>query len=145
MDVDTNLHNQWCSDWYYSIFFLSFFTLFALFSAFLHRWSNSPHLAQPKVSLIPFCMAGEVALFQMLQRCYEAPGLWWFKGCVSYIFASLFCKYKGEHLWNKEKCFLFHFKSSFCYWDNQILTFQTFQCHDVIKCPSMKHQTHFTE
>ena len=23
-----------------------------------------------------------------------------FKGCVHYIFASLFCKSKGEHLWN---------------------------------------------
>ena len=35
------------------------------------------------------------------------------KGCVCYIFASLFCKSKIEHFWNKERCFLFHFKSSF--------------------------------
>ena len=36
------------------------------------------------------------------------------KGCVSYIFASLFCMSKREHLRNKGKCFLFHFESSFC-------------------------------
>ena len=52
---------------------------------------------------------------------------------------------KREHLWNKEECFLFHLESSFCSWDNQILTFQIFKCHDVIKCPNMKHKTHFTE
>ena len=52
---------------------------------------------------------------------------------------------KREHLSNKEKCFLFHFESSFCSWDNQILTFQIFKCHDVIKYLSMKHETHFIE
>ena len=36
------------------------------------------------------------------------------KGCVRYIFASLFCKAKREYLSNKKKCFSFHFKSSFC-------------------------------
>ena len=34
------------------------------------------------------------------------------KGCVCYIFASLFCMSKREHLQNKEKRFLFHFKCS---------------------------------
>ena len=29
--------------------------------------------------------------------------------------------------------------------DNQILTFQIINCHYVIECPSMKHETHFTE
>ena len=67
------------------------------------------------------------------------------KGCVRYIFASLFCKSKGEHLWNKEKCFSFHFKSSFRSWDNQIFTFHLFKCCAAIKCPNMKHQRHFTE
>ena len=62
---------------------------------------------------------------------------------VCYIFASLFSMYKREHLWNKEKCFLFHLESSFHFWDNQILTFQIFKCNDVIKCLSMKHETHF--
>ena len=46
-----------------------------------------------------------------------------FKGCVRYIFASLFCKSKREHLQNKEKCFLLHFKSSSRSWDIQLLTF----------------------
>ena len=66
------------------------------------------------------------------------------KGCVHYIFAILFCISKGKHLWNKEKCFLFHFESSFHSWDNQILTFQVFKCHDIIKWLSMKHETYFT-
>ena len=44
-----------------------------------------------------------------------------FKGCVRYIFASLFCVSKREHFRNKEKYFLFHFKSSFHSWDNQVL------------------------
>ena len=67
------------------------------------------------------------------------------KGRVCYIFTSLFCKFKEEHLRNKEKCFLFHLKISFHSWDNQILILQIFKCYYVIKCPSMKHQTHFTE
>ena len=68
-----------------------------------------------------------------------------FKGCVHYIFATLFCKSKGEHLWNKEKYVLLYFESSFRFWDNQILTFQIFKSHDVIKCPCLKHETNFTE
>ena len=67
------------------------------------------------------------------------------KGCVCYIFASLFFMCKIEHLWNKEECFLFHLESSFLSWDNQFLTFQIFKCHNVIKCPNMKLETHFTE
>ena len=64
---------------------------------------------------------------------------------VCHIFAGSFCKSKREHLWNKEKCFLFHFKSSFHSWNNQILTFQIFKCHDIIKCLNMKHGIQFTE
>ena len=57
-----------------------------------------------------------------------------FKGWIRYIFASLFYISKKEHFSNKRKYFLFLFESSFCSWDNQILTFQIFKCHDVIKC-----------
>ena len=32
-----------------------------------------------------------------------------------------------------------------CSWDNQILTFQIFKFHDVIKCSSLKQETNFTE
>ena len=67
------------------------------------------------------------------------------KGHVRYIFASLFCMFKREHLWNKKKYFLFHLESSFHSWDHQILTFQIFKFHDVIKCRSMKHETHIIE
>ena len=68
-----------------------------------------------------------------------------FKGCVHYIFACLFFMSKREHLGNKEECFLFRHENSFHSRDNQILTFQIFKCHDVMKCPSMKHETHFPE
>ena len=64
------------------------------------------------------------------------------KGPAHYIFACVFCQAEGEHLWNKD---IFQFESSFCSWDNQVLTFQKFKCHDVMKYPSMKHETHFTE
>ena len=65
---------------------------------------------------------------------------------VSAIFLIvLFCMSKREQSWSKEKCFLFHFESSFCSWDNQVLTFPILKCHDVIRCLSMKHETHFTE
>ena len=66
-----------------------------------------------------------------------------FKGCVCYIFVSLFFKSKGEHLWNKEKCFLFHLKSSFHSQENQILEFYIFKFHDVIKCLSIKQEIDF--
>ena len=52
---------------------------------------------------------------------------------------------RRSHFWNKEDCFLFHRERYFCSWDNQILTFQILKHHDVIKCPSMKHETHFIE
>ena len=45
------------------------------------------------------------------------------KGCVHYIFATLFLISKREHLWNKEEPFLFHIESSLHSWNNQILTF----------------------
>ena len=69
----------------------------------------------------------------------------WFKGCVHYIFASLFCMPIKELLWNKENCFLFHFESSFRSWENKILTFQIFKFHDVIECLNMKHETQTIE
>ena len=55
-----------------------------------------------------------------------------FKGCVRYIFTSLFCMSKRELFRKKEKCFLFHFESSFRAKHNQILTFQIFKCHDMV-------------
>ena len=67
------------------------------------------------------------------------------KRCVRYIFTSLLCTSKRERLLNKYKCFLFHFESSFHFRDNQILNFQIFKCHAIIKCLSMKHETHFIE
>ena len=78
----------------------------------------------------------------LLPQCASHGG---FKGCVRYIFASLFFKSKLEHLPNWERCFLFHFKSSFRSQENQILEFYIFKFHDVIKCLSMKQEIHFPE
>ena len=52
---------------------------------------------------------------------------------------------ESTYIWNKKKCFLFHFESFFRSWDNQILTFEIFKCHDVIKCLSMKQEIHVAE
>ena len=68
-----------------------------------------------------------------------------FKGCVLYIFTSLFFKSKLEHLPNWERCFLFHFKSSFHSQENQILEFYILKFHDAMKCLSIKQEIHFTE
>ena len=68
------------------------------------------------------------------------------KGCVLYIFPSLFCKSKTELFRNKEKCFFyFTSKALFVLEIIKFLTYQIFKCHDVIKCLSMKHETHFTK
>ena len=45
----------------------------------------------------------------------------------------------------QEKMFFISLQSSFRFWDNQILIFQIFKCHDVIKYLSMKHKTYFIE
>ena len=65
-----------------------------------------------------------------------------FKGCVCYIFASLFFMSKWEQLWNKEKHFLFHFKSFFRFRDNQIFNFSDIQLSWCDQMP--KHETRST-
>ena len=47
-----------------------------------------------------------------LQSWHSIPDDLIIKGCVRYIFTSLFCMSKKEYLRNKEKCFSFHFESS---------------------------------
>ena len=44
----------------------------------------------------------------------------------------------------RKNVFYFTLKALFVL-DNQILTFQIFKFYDVIKCVSMKHETHFSE
>ena len=63
------------------------------------------------------------------------------KKLVILEFKGWICMPKREHMWNKEKLFLFHFRNSVHSWDNQILTFQIFKCHDFIKCLMPKHET----
>ena len=55
-------------------------------------------------------------------------------------FASL----KDSNCKRRKYVFYFTSKASFHSLDNQILIFQIFRCHSVIKCLSMKHKTHFT-
>ena len=78
-----------------------------------------------------YCIRSKLAVFKEFL-------MFPFKGCVTFV--SLFCMSKRE-----KKEFYFHFKSSFRSWDNQILTFQIFKCHHVIKCLSVKHETYFID
>ena len=50
---------------------------------------------------------------------------------------------KGSIFETRKNVFVFHFKSSFRSWDNQILIFQIFKCHDIIKCLSIKRKTFY--
>ena len=66
------------------------------------------------------------------------------------MFAEQYKKYATHeksisNMINMEKCFLFHFKSSFHSRENEILEFQIFNFHDVIKCPNIKQETYFAE
>ena len=58
------------------------------------------------------------------------------KGCVRYIFASLFLGL------NETTC---QMKKNFLSWENQILEFRIFKFHDVIKYLGIKQEMHFTE
>ena len=60
---------------------------------------------------------------------------------ATFLLVSFICLKEGTHE-TRENVFLFQFESSFCSRDNQVLTFQVFKFHDVIKSLSMKHKTH---
>ena len=82
--------------------------------------------------------------------CTILQHLFFFNLIISWVFISttflLVCFVcLEESTFEKRKTFLFHFESSFCSWDNHILTFQIFTCHDVIKYLMMKHKAYFTE
>ena len=51
------------------------------------------------------------------------------KGCVRYIFASLFFTSKGDYLWDREKCFLFDFKPLLVL---EIIKFELFRYSNVM-------------
>ena len=124
---------------------------FGNFTGTYNEWNEYDISVSEKKFYSQFILKGCISHFSTFPKYFFRPleGPWTtlqvFKGCVHYIFVSLFCMSKRGYLWNKEKCFLFLFESSFCSWDNQILTFQVFKCHDVIKCLSMKHEAHITE
>ena len=67
----------------------------------MRRTKNSPKIEKETVFLKSH---SELIVYQFLKD----P-----KGCVGYIFVSLFCKSEGEPFRNKEKCFLFDSASSF--------------------------------
>ena len=80
------------------------------------------------------------------QRIVKRMGIFLVKVWDRYIFASLlFCMHKREDFRNKDNMFFISLGKLFSFLDNQILTFQILKCHDVIKCLSMKHETHCTE
>ena len=59
------------------------------------------------------------------------------KGCVRYIFASLFFISKNTTCETRKNGFYFPLKALF--------VLKIFKCHDVIKWPSINHETHFIE
>ena len=59
----------------------------------------------------------------MLQCCYKSCNNQVFKGCVHYIFATLFLSLKESTCETRKNAFLFHFKISFRSPENQILEF----------------------
>ena len=69
-----------------------------------------------RIPVAPALLAETKLYFQrkirQLQSWHSTPDDLIIKGCVSYIFTSLFCMSKKEYLRNKEKCFSFHFESS---------------------------------
>ena len=103
--------------------------------------STSEKKTEEEGVLSPCCQTSELVAPPLKVLCLNPPAKKELKGYI----CCLFFMSKREHLWNKEKCFLLHFESSFRSWDNQILNFQIFKCHDIIKCLSMKHETHFIE
>ena len=103
--------------------------------------STSEEKTEEEGALSPCCQTSEIVEPPLKVLCLNPPAKKELKGYI----CCLFFMSKREHLWNKEKCFLLHFESSFRSWDNQILNFQIFKCHDIIKCLSMKHETHFIE
>ena len=62
-------------------------------------------------------------------------------GCFACLKESTFETRKNVFYFTSKAFLSVHFRSL----HNQILTFQIFKCHDVIKCLSMKHETHSTE
>ena len=121
------------------------------------QWSNSENQLLGKELLWNSASISEYRLppFLLGRQLTFSPKFWkreWWgqekwvprglKG-VCYIFTSWLCQSKGELRWNKEKCLLYDFESSFSSWDNQILTFQIFKYHDVIKCPRMNQETFY--
>ena len=92
----------------------------------------------------------------------KSPSLALFSSHVFLKFVSTmfllvcFVSLKERTYETKKNTFLLHFESLFSSLDNQVLTlnlnfknqilnFQIFKCHDVIKFPDMKHETNFTE
>ena len=111
---------------------LRFYTV--AYEPILRHWS----LCTPTENISPFFMfSGSIE-----RDMWHEVGL---KVVSATFLLVCFVRSKRKDLWNKEKCFLFHFESSFRSWNNQILNFQIFKCHYVIKCLSMKHEIHFIE
>ena len=76
---------------------------------------------------------------------FQTTSQFFFKGCVCYIFASLFLGLNESTCQMKKIIFYFTSKPLFVPEKNQILEFYIFKFHDVIKPLSIKQEIHFTE
>ena len=70
------------------------------------------------------------------------------KGCLKVVCATFllicFLCLKESTCETRKNVFI-SLAKLFLFLRNQILTFQIFKCHEVIKCPSIKHEIHFIE
>ena len=81
---------------------------------------------------------------EMVQHCAALVINGAFKGCVRYIFTSLFLSLNEGTCQIKKNVFYFTPKP-LCSRENQILEFCIFKFNAVIKCLSIKQEKHFTE
>ena len=67
------------------------------------------------------------------------------KGCVRYILLVCFVCLKESTCETRKNAFYFTSKAPLVPEIINFLTFKILKCHDVIKCPDMKHETHIIE
>ena len=64
---------------------------------------------------------------------------------VSTTFVLVYFAYVKDTTCGRKIKFFYFISKAFFSWDNQILTFPVFKCHDVIKFLSLRHEIHTIE
>ena len=97
-------------NWFHFLFLEGGVLVILLFCMiFLSPLLDVTRMSMSTFSLLAQLGSGTLSYRECFCLTYDLNG---FKGCVRYIFASLFCISKTEHFRNKEKYFLFDLESS---------------------------------